>query len=78
MSSANLASLNNNKPAAEPAQRGAGVKGTTAAVTAVVVKDQALPTVPAIATTIVRNGGYVAPTQSAIAPPTSGVNPYGK
>ena len=34
MSSANLASLNNNKPAAEPAQRGAGVKGTTAAVTA--------------------------------------------
>jgi len=78
MSSANLASLNNNKPAIEPAQRGAGVKGTTAAVTAVVVKDQVLPTVPAIATTIVRNGGYTAHTQAAIAPPASGVNPYGK
>jgi len=76
MSAQNIASLNNNKAAQEPT-RGAGPKGTTAPVTAVVVKDQVLPTVPAIAQPV-HNGGYVPHTQAAIAPPASGVNPYGK
>ena len=77
MSATNLASLNNNKAAQEPASRGAGLSGTTAAKTAQVTKDQVLPTVVAIIQPV-HNGGYTAHTNAAIAPPTSGVNPYGK
>jgi hypothetical protein len=61
----------------KPASRGAGLSGTTAAKTAQVTKDQVLPTVVAIIQPV-HNGGYTAHTNAAIAPPTSGVNPYRK
>ena len=77
MSAQNLASLNNNKPAQAPVSRGAGPAGTTAVTTAVVAKDAPLPTTSAIAQPV-HNGGYVPHTQAAVAPPASGVNPYGK
>lgn len=77
MSSANLASLNNNKAAQAPASRGAGPAGTTAPVTAVVVKDQVLPTVVAIAQPV-HNGGFVPHAYAAIAPTPGVVNTYGK
>lgn len=77
MSAQNLASLNNNKPAQAPVSRGAGPAGTTAATTVALVKDAPLPNTAAIAQPV-HNGGYVPHAQAAIAPPASGVNPYGK
>jgi hypothetical protein len=68
--------INGAVEASGDSKRGAGASGTVAIATVAVVKDQALPTVAAISTSAIRNGGATALPATASVPRDGTINPY--